>query len=94
MIYAAPGTADSVVTFKKRYDNFINGQWVAPVKGQYFDNVTPVTGRVFCQVARSSEEDVNLALDAAHAAFATWQNTRPVTGVTLSKYWPLTGATH
>ena len=77
MIYAAPGTADSVVTFKKRYDNFINGQWVAPVKGQYFDNVTPVTGRVFCQVARSSEEDVNLALDAAHAAFATWGRTSP-----------------
>ncbi|MBH1986652.1 MAG: aldehyde dehydrogenase family protein [Burkholderiales bacterium] len=77
MIYAAPGTAGSPVTFKKRYDNFINGQWVAPVKGQYFDNVTPVTGRVFCQVARSSEEDVNLALDAAHAAFATWGRTSP-----------------
>ena len=78
MIYAAPGTAGSPVTFKKRYDNFINGQWLAPTKGQYFDNVTPVTGRVFCQVARSTEEDINLALDAAHAAADAWGRT-PVT---------------
>ena len=75
MLYAAPGTPGSPVTFKSRYDNFINGQWVAPVKGQYFDNVTPVTGRVFCQVARSSEEDINLALDAAHAAAPGWART-------------------
>jgi aldehyde dehydrogenase len=75
MLYAAPATPGSPVTFKPRYDNFINGQWVAPVKGQYFDNVTPVTGRVFCQVARSSEEDINLALDAAHAAAPGWAKT-------------------
>ena len=75
MLYAAPGTPGSRITFKPRYDNFINGQWVAPVKGQYFDNVTPVTGRVFCQVARSSEEDINLALDAAHAAAPGWAKT-------------------
>ena len=75
MLYAAPGTPGSLVTFKPRYDNFINGQWVAPVKGQYFDNVTPVTGRVFCQVARSSEADINLALDAAHAAAPGWAKT-------------------
>ncbi|RRS02551.1 aldehyde dehydrogenase family protein [Aquabacterium soli] len=75
MRYANPGSDGSLITFKKRYDNFINGQWVAPTKGQYFDNVTPVTGQVFCQVARSTEEDVNLALDAAHAAADAWGRT-------------------
>ena len=72
MRYANPGSDGSLITFKKQYDNFINGQWVKPVKGQYFDNVTPVTGQVFCQVARSTEEDINLALDAAHAAADGW----------------------
>ena len=72
MRYANPGSEGSLISFKKRYDNFINGQWVAPTKGQYFDNVTPVTGQVFCQVARSTEEDINLALDAAHAAADAW----------------------
>jgi aldehyde dehydrogenase len=72
MIYAKPGTEGSVVNFDKRYDNFIGGKWVAPVKGQYFDNVTPVTGEVFCEVAESTEEDINLALDAAHAAKDAW----------------------
>lgn len=72
MIYAKPGTEGSVVNFDKRYDNFIGGKWVAPVKGQYFNNVTPVTGEVFCEVAESTEEDINLALDAAHAAKDAW----------------------
>ena len=75
MRYANPGSDGSLISFKKRYDNFINGQWVAPTKGQYFDNVTPVTGQVFCQVARSTEEDINLALDAAHAAADAWGST-------------------
>ncbi|HIV70538.1 MAG TPA: aldehyde dehydrogenase family protein [Candidatus Aquabacterium excrementipullorum] len=75
MRYANPGSEGSLITFKKQYDNFINGQWVAPVKGQYFDNITPVTGQVFCQVARSTAEDVNLALDAAHAAADAWGRT-------------------
>jgi aldehyde dehydrogenase len=75
MIYAKPGTEGSVVSFKKRYDNFIGGKWVAPVKGQYFDNVTPVTGEVFCDVAESTEEDINLALDAAHAVKDAWGKT-------------------
>ena len=72
MLYANPGTDGAKVQFKARYDNFINGKWVAPVKGQYFDNVTPVTGRPFCKIARSTEEDVNLALDAAHSAADKW----------------------
>ena len=75
MRYANPGSDGSLITFRKQYDNFINGQWVAPTKGQYFDNVTPVTGQVFCQVARSTAEDVNLALDAAHAAADAWGRT-------------------
>tara|TARA_Y100001949_G_scaffold170189_1_gene171047 strand:+ start:1038 stop:2663 length:1626 start_codon:yes stop_codon:yes gene_type:complete len=75
MIYANPGQVGSVVTFKERYDNFIGGQWVAPVNGQYMDNISPVDGQVFCQVPRSDEADINLALDAAHAAKSAWGKT-------------------
>ena len=66
--YAAPGTDGSVVTFKNRYDHFIGGEYVAPKKGQYFENPTPVTGQTFTEVARGTAEDVEAALDAAHAA--------------------------
>jgi aldehyde dehydrogenase len=58
--------------FKDRYDNFIGGKFVPPVKGEYFDNYSPIDGKVFTQAARSGKEDIELALDAAHAAFATW----------------------
>ncbi|BAL23924.1 aldehyde dehydrogenase [Azoarcus sp. KH32C] len=75
MIYSLPGTPDAKVQFKTRYDNFIGGKFVPPVRGQYFENLTPITGRPFCQVARSTEEDVNLALDAAHAAADKWGRT-------------------
>ncbi|RNB76603.1 aldehyde dehydrogenase [Brevibacillus panacihumi] len=75
MIYAQPGQAGSKVTFKNRYDNYIGGKWVPPVKGEYFENVTPVTGKVFCEVARSTAEDIELALDAAHEAKAAWGRT-------------------
>lgn len=75
MVYAFPNTEGSDVQFKERYDNFIGGEWTAPVKGQYFENVTPVTGRTFCQVARSTEEDIELALDAAHKAKDSWGTT-------------------
>ncbi|SFB12980.1 aldehyde dehydrogenase [Poseidonocella pacifica] len=61
--------------FKNRYDNFIGGKFVAPVKGQYFDNITPITGAKVCEVARSTAEDVELALDAAHAAKGAWGKT-------------------
>ena len=54
--------------YKTRYGNFIGGEWREPVDGRYFDNTTPVTGGKLCEVARSSEKDVELALDAAHAA--------------------------
>jgi aldehyde dehydrogenase len=75
MAYAFPNTEGSKVQFKERYENFINGEWTAPVKGEYFDNVTPVTGKPFCQVARSTKEDIELALDAAHAAKDSWGKT-------------------
>ncbi len=68
MIYAAPGAAGAKIAFKAKYDNFIGGKWVAPAKGQYFDVVTPVSGKVYTQAARSTAEDIELALDAAHAA--------------------------
>jgi aldehyde dehydrogenase len=58
--------------FKSKYDNFIGGKFVAPVEGAYFENVSPIDGKVFTQAARSTKADVNLALDAAHEAFKTW----------------------
>ncbi|MEC0226747.1 aldehyde dehydrogenase [Paenibacillus alba] len=75
MIYAQPGQNGSKVTFKKRYENFIGGQWVAPVKGEYFENPSPVNNRIFCEVPRSTSEDIELALDAAHAAKDAWGRT-------------------
>jgi aldehyde dehydrogenase len=61
--------------FKNRYGNFIGGKWVAPVRGEYFDNISPIDGKPFTQAARSTKEDVELALDAAHAAFPSWSKT-------------------
>ena len=61
-------------TFKSHYDNFIGGKWVAPTKGQYFENVSPVDGQAFTKIARSTKEDIELAIDAAWAAAPTWNN--------------------
>jgi aldehyde dehydrogenase len=72
MVYAMPNAEGSKVTFKDRYENYINGEWKAPVKGQYFENPSPVTGKVFTEIARSTAEDVEAALDAAHAAKDAW----------------------
>lgn len=58
--------------FKARYGNFIGGRWVEPVAGRYFENSSPINGRILCEVARSDAADVELALDAAHAAKAAW----------------------
>jgi len=77
MIYAAPGAPDARIAYKPRYDNFINGRFQPPVKGQYFDVVTPINGRVYTQAARSGAEDIELALDAAHAAAAKWAAVPP-----------------
>ncbi|GGC73915.1 aldehyde dehydrogenase [Hoyosella rhizosphaerae] len=70
--FARPGSPDALMSFPARYDNFIGGEWVAPAKGEYFDNVTPVTGQAFIEIARSTAEDVEKALDAAHAAAPAW----------------------
>ena len=77
MIYSAPGAPDAKVIYKNHYENFIGGKWVAPTKGQYFDVVTPISGKVYTKVARSSSEDIELALDAAHHAAETWGKTSP-----------------
>ncbi|WP_080796808.1 acetaldehyde dehydrogenase ExaC [Corynebacterium pacaense] len=74
-VYANPGTEGSIVNYEKRYDNYIGGQWVAPVEGRYMENISPVNGEVFCEVARSTAADVEKALDAAHAAADAWGKT-------------------
>jgi aldehyde dehydrogenase len=63
------------IEYKNKYDNFIGGKWVAPVKGEYFDVISPITGKPYTKAARSSAEDVELALDAAHAAADKWGKT-------------------
>ncbi|WP_271395538.1 aldehyde dehydrogenase family protein [Neomicrococcus lactis] len=76
-VYANPGTEGSVVTFKSRYEHYIGGEWKAPIKGQYFENVSPINGKVFCEVGRGTPEDIEAALDAAHAAAPAWGKTSP-----------------
>lgn len=75
MVYAVPGQPGSLITPKAQYGNFIGGKWVAPVNGQYFDNISPVNGKSFTSIPRSTAEDINLALDAAHAAADAWGRT-------------------
>ncbi|MDO6641935.1 aldehyde dehydrogenase family protein [Shewanella sp. 10N.286.51.B2] len=75
MIYAAPGEAGSEMSYKSVYQNFIGGQWVEPVNGKYFDNISPVNGQVFCKIPRSDAQDIELALNAAHKAQASWGKT-------------------
>ncbi|KLO33132.1 acetaldehyde dehydrogenase ExaC [Mycobacterium haemophilum] len=76
-VFPRPGSAGALMSYESRYDNFIGGQWVAPTKGRYFENPTPVTGQTFCEVARSDEADIETALDAAHAAAPAWGKTAP-----------------
>jgi len=77
MIYASPGKSGAKVEFKTQYDNFIGGRWQPPVKGNYFDVITPITGKPYTKAARSTAEDIELALDAAHAAADRWGRTAP-----------------
>ncbi|UQE75269.1 aldehyde dehydrogenase [Gordonia sp. PP30] len=74
-VFAKPGSEGSLMSFETRYDNWIGGQWVPPVKGQYFENPSPIDGKTFCEVARSTAEDIDLALDAAWAAAPAWGKT-------------------
>jgi len=75
MLYAQPGSHGAKVTFKSRYDNYIGGQWTPPLSKEYFENPSPVNGKPFCEVARSKAQDIELALDAAHAAKTSWGKT-------------------
>lgn len=75
MIYNNPNTEGSLVQFKERYENYIGGEWVAPVDGKYLDVVSPVDGKVFTSVPRSNDKDLELAFDAAHAAKKSWGKT-------------------
>ncbi len=73
--YAAPGTEGALMSYASRYDHFIGGEYVAPVRGRYFANPSPVNGQTFTEVARGTSEDVERALDAAHAAAPAWGRT-------------------
>ncbi|MFM8332554.1 MAG: aldehyde dehydrogenase [Candidatus Methylumidiphilus sp.] len=75
MRYLDPNQPGSKVHFKPRYENYIGGEWVPPARGQYFENISPINGRPFCEVARSTHEDIEKALDAAHAAKDAWGRT-------------------
>jgi len=77
MQYAAPGAAGAKIAYKAKYDNFIGGKWVAPTKGEYFEVITPINGKPYTKVARSTSEDIELALNAAHAACDKWGKTSP-----------------
>src|SRR4029450_7637450 len=74
MLHQVIETLSARIALRNRYDNFIGGKWVPPVDGQYFDNISPITGKTICQVARSQAADVELALDAAHKAKDAWGN--------------------
>ena len=75
MIYAKPGTAGAVITLKPSYGNYIGGEFVAPLSGQYFSNTSPVDGSVIGEFPRSNAADIDKALDAAHAAADAWGRT-------------------
>src|SRR6516225_4308314 len=77
MLYVPPGRRDSIVTVQPRYENFIGGKWLAPVEGRFRVNLTPATAQPICEVADSTPADIELALDAAHAAKDAWGETPP-----------------
>ena len=72
-----PGKLSDKMSFRPRYGNYIGGKWVEPASGQYFENITPVTGKTFCEIPRSNAQDIEKALDAAHAARHAWGHTSP-----------------
>ena len=75
--YAAPGQPGAVATYRARYGHYIGGEWVEPVKGQYFEDITPVTGKPFTEIARGTVEDIDRAVDVAWRAFEGWKRTTP-----------------
>ena len=74
-VYAAPGTTGALIEFKPRYEHFIGGEWVKPAEGAYFENISPVNGKPFTEVARGTAADIDAALDAAHKAAPAWGRT-------------------
>jgi aldehyde dehydrogenase len=74
-LLVAPGQPDSIVSVESRYGNFIGGEFVPPSKGNYFENPSPVNGQTFTEIARSTSDDIELALDAAHGAKRSWGKT-------------------
>ncbi|MCF4122414.1 aldehyde dehydrogenase family protein [Antribacter sp. KLBMP9083] len=74
-VYAAPGTAGAIATYRERYDHWIGGEYVPPASGRYFENPSPVNGRTFTEVARGDADDIERALDAAHGAAPGWGRT-------------------
>ncbi|GCD89888.1 aldehyde dehydrogenase family protein [Nocardioides sp. LS1] len=78
-VYAPPGQPDSLVTLQSRYGHYIGGEWVEPIKSDWFENISPVNGKPFTEIARGTAEDIEAALDAAHAAFPSWGRTSTTT---------------
>ena len=77
MVEKTLAAVEKKIAVRRHYDNFIGGKWVPPVKGQKFDNISPIDGSVVCTIARSTAEDIELALDAAHAAKDAWGRAAP-----------------
>ena len=77
MLHQVIETLNSRVALRPRYENFIGGKWVAPVDGGYFQNISPVTGKPVCEIARSQAADIEMALDAAQKAKDAWGSTAP-----------------
>ena len=77
MAYALPGQSGALHKYQDHYDNYIGGKWVPPSKGEYFDVVTPINGKVYTKVARGTAADIDKALDAAHAAADAWGKKSP-----------------
>ena len=75
MLYIAPNQPGTKLILNRVMGILLGGNWVAPVKGQYFENLSPVNGKAFCEIPRSTAEDIQLALDAAHAAKDAWGKT-------------------
>jgi aldehyde dehydrogenase len=77
MVEKTLAAVEKQIAIRQHYDNYIGGEWVPPVRGQKFDNISPIDGSVVCTIARSTAEDVELALDAAHKAKDSWARTSP-----------------
>ena len=75
MVYQLPGQPGALHQYQAHYDHYIGGQWVPPAGGQYFDVVTPITGKIYTKAARGTAADIEKALDAAHAAADVWGKT-------------------